>query len=90
MRLRILHQPRHIRVHQLLRLPLRQREDVLRRVVLDVLEPVAAHADGVHEERREVHGHLRLRLGLFFFAADLAPFGFELVDLAADAGLGVR
>ena len=56
----VLDQVHHTRalLEQLVQRVLREREDVLRRILLLLVQPAALDANSVHQQRDEVHGHL--------------------------------
>ena len=48
-------------LEQLVQRVLGEREDVLRRILFLLVQPAALDADGVHQQRDELHRHLHLR-----------------------------
>ena len=60
-RLVVLDEVHHALLEQLVRRVLREREHVLWRVHLLLVQPAALDADGVHQQRDELHRHLHLR-----------------------------
>lgn len=58
----VLDQVHHTLLKDLVRRVLRQREDMLGGVDLLLVQPTTLHADGVHQKRDKLKGHLHLRL----------------------------